>query len=73
MQQLPLEGKRFATVDRMWRKATEGAKRNPNLLKVRTSPLNPGACSCRALLADVGAPNARVPATHNKLSCLCTP
>jgi hypothetical protein len=33
MQQLPLEGKRFATVDRMWRKATEGAKRNPNLLK----------------------------------------
>lgn len=35
MQQLPLEGKRFATVDRMWRKATDAAKRNPLLLKVR--------------------------------------
>lgn len=34
MQQLPLEGKRFATVDRQWRKATEMAKRNPLLLKV---------------------------------------
>lgn len=34
MQQLPLEGKRFATVDRMWRKATDAAKRNPLLLKV---------------------------------------
>jgi dynein heavy chain len=35
MQQLPLEGKRFSTVDRMWRKATETAKRNPLVLKVR--------------------------------------
>ena len=34
MQQLPLEGKRFATVDRMWRKATEVAKKNPLVLKV---------------------------------------
>lgn len=34
MQQLPLEGKRFATVDRMWRKTTEAAKRNPLVLKV---------------------------------------
>lgn len=34
-QQLPLEGKRFATVDRMWRKTTEAAKRNPLVLKVR--------------------------------------
>jgi dynein heavy chain len=34
MQQLPLEGKRFATVDRMWRKTTEAAKRTPLLLKV---------------------------------------
>ncbi len=35
MQQLPLEGKRFATVDRGWRKVLEGAKRNPLVLKVR--------------------------------------
>ena len=35
MQQLPLEGKRFSTVDRMWRKATDAAKRNPLVLKVR--------------------------------------
>ena len=35
MQQLPLEGKRFATVDRTWRKTTDAAKRNPLLLKVR--------------------------------------
>ena len=34
MQQLPLEGKRFATVDRLWRKTTEAAKRNPLVLKV---------------------------------------
>ncbi|KXZ54227.1 hypothetical protein GPECTOR_5g319 [Gonium pectorale] len=37
MQQLPLEGKRFATVDRMWRKTTETAKRNPLVLKVCAS------------------------------------
>ncbi|KAG1679690.1 hypothetical protein FOA52_006209 [Chlamydomonas sp. UWO 241] len=37
MQQLPLEGKRFATVDRMWRKATETAKRAPALLTVCSS------------------------------------
>ncbi|KAG2439747.1 hypothetical protein HYH02_010624 [Chlamydomonas schloesseri] len=37
MQQLPLEGKRFATVDRMWRKTTDAAKRNPLLLKVCSS------------------------------------
>lgn len=35
MQQLPLEGKRFATVDRMWRKTTDAAKRAPLVLKVR--------------------------------------
>jgi hypothetical protein len=29
-----LAGKRFATVDRMWRKTTDGAKRNPLVLKV---------------------------------------
>jgi len=34
MQQLPLEAKRFATVDRIWRKTLEGAKRNPLVLKV---------------------------------------
>ena len=39
MQQLPLEGKRFTTVDRMWRKATETAKRNPLVLKVMPSSL----------------------------------
>lgn len=37
MQQLPLEGKRFATVDRMWRKTTDTAKRNPLILKVCAS------------------------------------
>jgi hypothetical protein len=34
MQQLPMEGKRFAAVDRSWRKTLDGAKKNPNLLKV---------------------------------------
>jgi dynein heavy chain len=34
MQQLPLEGKRFATVDRSWRKTLDAAKRTPGLLKV---------------------------------------
>jgi dynein heavy chain len=34
MQQLPMEGKRFAAVDRSWRKVLDGAKKNPNLLKV---------------------------------------
>eukprot|EP00967_Tisochrysis_lutea_P050878 scaffold62667_cov20-Tisochrysis_lutea.AAC.1 len=33
MQQLPLEAKRFATVDRIWRKTLESAKRNPLVLK----------------------------------------
>ncbi|WIA11828.1 hypothetical protein OEZ85_011917 [Tetradesmus obliquus] len=34
MQQLPLEGKRFATVDRSWRKTLDAAKRSPGLLKM---------------------------------------
>lgn len=34
MQQLPLEGKRFATVDRSWRKTMDAAKRTPGVLKV---------------------------------------
>ncbi len=34
MQQLPLEGKRFATVDRSWRKTMDAAKRTPSVLKV---------------------------------------
>ena len=34
MQQLPLEGKRFAAVDRGWRKTLDAAKRSPNVLKV---------------------------------------
>eukprot|EP00882_Tetradesmus_deserticola_P015506 GHRQ01016523.1.p1 GENE.GHRQ01016523.1~~GHRQ01016523.1.p1 ORF type:complete len:190 (-),score=31.59 GHRQ01016523.1:231-800(-) len=34
MQQLPLEGKRFATVDRSWRKTLDAAKRTPGVLKV---------------------------------------
>jgi len=37
MQQLPLEGKRFATVDRSWRKTMDAAKRAPSVLKVLTS------------------------------------
>ena len=43
MQQLPLEAKRFATVDRIWRKTLEGAKRNPLVLKVCVCV---GACVC---------------------------
>lgn len=39
MQQLPLEGKRFATVDRSWRKAMDAAKHTPGVLKVRTQSL----------------------------------
>jgi dynein heavy chain len=34
MQQLPLEGKRFATADRAWKKTMDAAKRNPGVLKV---------------------------------------
>lgn len=34
MQQLPLEGKRFATVDRSWRKTMDSAKRSHGVLKV---------------------------------------
>lgn len=34
MQQLPLEGKRFSTVDRSWRKTLDAAKRAPGVLKV---------------------------------------
>jgi dynein heavy chain len=34
MQQLPLEGKRFAAVDRSWRKTLDAARKNPNLIKV---------------------------------------
>jgi hypothetical protein len=37
MQQLPLEGKRFATVDRSWRKTMDAAKRTPSVLKVLLS------------------------------------
>lgn len=35
MQQLPLEGRRFATVGRSWRKTMDAAKRNPGILKVQ--------------------------------------
>lgn len=38
MQQLPLEGKRFATVDRSWRKSMDAAKRTPSVLKVFVKP-----------------------------------
>ncbi len=40
MQQLPLEGKRFAAVDRNWRKTLEAAKRTPNVIKVGTGDLH---------------------------------
>ncbi len=70
MQQLPLEGKRFATVDRMWRKTTEGAKRNPLVLKVRRprrgqaapglAGRHPNMRRCRGLRARAsGAPRGR--------------
>ncbi|MEW5308986.1 MAG: hypothetical protein WDW38_000903 [Sanguina aurantia] len=36
--QLPLEAKRFGTVDRLWRKTTEAAARNPLILKVCGNP-----------------------------------
>jgi hypothetical protein len=35
LQQLPLEGKRFAAVDRSWRKTLDAAKKAPNVIKVR--------------------------------------
>ena len=37
MQQLPMEGKRFASVDRMWRKTLQNAKMNPLVLRVCSS------------------------------------
>lgn len=36
--QLPIEAKRFATVDRAWRKAADTAKRAPGLLTVAANP-----------------------------------
>lgn len=45
MQQLPLEGKRFATVDRSWRKAMDAAKRAPGVLKVCST--QPPSCETR--------------------------
>jgi dynein heavy chain, axonemal len=44
MQQLPLEGKRFATVDRTWRKTQEAARRTPQVLR---------ACSSHKLLTSL--------------------
>lgn len=38
MQQLPLEGKRFATVDRTWRKLQDAARRAPQVLQACSSP-----------------------------------
>lgn len=40
MQQLPLEGKRFATVDRSWRTAMDAAKHTPGVLKVRAQSIS---------------------------------
>ncbi|KAK9803422.1 hypothetical protein WJX72_010826 [[Myrmecia] bisecta] len=37
LQQLPLEGKRFASVDRLWRKSLAAAKASPGVLKVCSS------------------------------------
>lgn len=36
--QLPIEAKRFATVDRAWRKAADTAKRSPGLLSAASNP-----------------------------------
>jgi dynein heavy chain, axonemal len=36
--QLPIEAKRFATVDRAWRKAADAAKRAPGLLTAAANP-----------------------------------
>ena len=36
--QLPIEAKRFATVDRAWRKAADTAKRAPGLLTAAANP-----------------------------------
>ena len=43
MQQLPLEGKRFAAVDRSWRKTLDAAKRTPNVIKVSMGAAPPPA------------------------------
>ena len=45
MQQLPLEGKRFAAVDRTWRKTLEAARKAPNVLKVGCSTGRAAACA----------------------------
>lgn len=57
MQQLPLEGKRFATVDRSWRKAMDAAKHTPGVLKVRTQSLLPagfGGLSLKTCVLPAG-------------------
>lgn len=52
MQQLPLEGKRFATVDRAWRKTLDAAKRNPVLLKVSHTALVHSWSMCSSALVQ---------------------
>jgi hypothetical protein len=37
-QQLPMEAKRFAAVDRGWRKTMEATRRAPGVIKVRAPP-----------------------------------
>lgn len=38
-QQLPMEAKRFAAVDRGWRKTMEGTRRAPGVIKVCVLPI----------------------------------
>lgn len=52
--QLPLEAKRFATVDRAWRKAADAAKRAPGVLTAASSPrLLDTLVDCNRLLDSV--------------------
>jgi dynein heavy chain, axonemal len=59
MQQLPVEGKRFATVDRTWRKTQEAARRTPKVLR---------ACSSRKLLTALNDCNKMLDLVQKGLS-----
>jgi dynein heavy chain len=54
MEQLPLEGKRFATVDRTWRKTLAATERAPGVLAACASPkLLESFVECNKLLDSV--------------------
>jgi dynein heavy chain len=52
-QQLPMEAKRFAAVDRGWRKTMDATKRGPGVIKVRALAVNFDARVLDSLQVDI--------------------